>query len=137
MQYEMLLASGSIHADELSMTTRGSDSYIRYSGLSSVGMYDEKVRDILSKYEKSWLAITEIDMLSTFSGSSESERLAFQMSQALSRMKLDDIESYLSDYPIWKETKSLGTIDGLATYEVALAKESIIAMADAFAEKST
>jgi hypothetical protein len=137
MEYEMLLSSGSVRADEMSMITRGSESYIQYSGLSSIGMYDEKVRDILAKYEKSWLAITEMDMLSTLSGSTESEKLAFQLSQALSRMKLEDIEKYLSKYPIWRETKSLGTVDGLATYEVTLAKESIIAMTDAFAEEST
>ena len=52
-------------------------------------------------------------------------------------MKLDEVEQYLTKYPLWKEKKSLGTVDGMAQFEVELARDNIIALVNEFSEKST
>lgn len=43
----------------------------------------------------------------------------------------------MTEYPLWKEKADLGVINGLQAYEVELAKENIVTLFDAFAQKAT
>jgi hypothetical protein len=137
IRYETLLASGSLEAKEASFISRGGDMYVKYDALDGVEMIDNAMKEVLSKYNNIWLALTEENLIDTLSGSSEEDIIAYQLSQALGKLKLDDIEYYLTKYPIWKETKSLGTKDGMTSFEVELATENIIALVNEFSEKST
>lgn len=111
--------------------------YVKYDGIEGAAMLEERMQEVLGKYNNVWLALTEKNLLDTLSGSSEEDIIAYQMSQALSKLKIEDAEMYLTKYPLWKETKPLGTENGLMKYEVELSKENIIALANEFSEKST
>jgi hypothetical protein len=137
LEYETLLASGSLIADELAITTLGKDVYMKYQGLSGRDLIEEAMSGIVRTYDNNWLALTEADLLASLSGSSEDEKLTYQMSQAFGRMTFDDIEGYLSKYPIWQETESLGEVDGLSISKVKLSHDSIMQIAEDFAKKST
>ena len=110
---------------------------MKWSNLTSTEMLDPESLKVIKKYENSWLSLTQEDIMATLSGASEDEIMTNKLSQAVTKMKLSDIESYLSKYPIWKETKDLGLAGELHSYEVAMNKENMLAMAKAFVKKST
>ena len=136
-EYQMFMGSGSIQAKEFAFTSKAGDLFMKWSGLASTEMLDPESLSIIKKYENSWLSLTEEDMMASLSGASEDEIMTNKLSQAMTKMTLSDIESYLTEYPIWKETKDLGTTGELHSYEVTLHKENMIAMAKAFVKKST
>lgn len=136
LQYETLLASGSLLAKQIEMVSQGGDAFFRYDGLSTFGLLGEEVLPVLEQYKNTWLALRTSDLDTSLSGSLEDE-MATKLSDALARMTLSDIESYLIEYPLWKEEKNLGMSGELMQYEVSLAKENILAMMDAFTKKAT
>jgi hypothetical protein len=132
----MLLSSGSLFATEFGIISHAGDTFFRYSGVGGYGMIDALISETLAKYDGSWLSVTEKDMLDSLSGSTD-EQFSYKLSQALSRLSLDDIENYLIEYPIWKETRALGSTDGLMGFEVELAKDHLITWLVHFIEQST
>lgn len=92
---------------------------------------------IFAKYNKKWISITAEDTFASLTGATEQERMQFQVSQMLSQLTLGEIESYLVQYPIWKETKDLGMSGALHQYSVELHRENIIALIEDFTKKAT
>lgn len=136
LQYETILASGSLLAKQLDMISQGGDAFFRYDGLSTFGLLGEEVLPVLEQYKNTWLALRASDLDGSLSGSVADETTT-QISDAIARMTLSDVESYLIEYPLWKEEKNLGMSGDLMQYEVSLAKENILAMMDAFTKKAT
>ncbi len=93
-----------------------------------------EVLAITKKYENTWLSVSQSELMGETNGESQTQN---QIAQALSRMSLDDVEKYLTDYPLWKEEKDLGETNGFHSYSVTLARESIIAIVEDFTKKAT
>jgi hypothetical protein len=135
LQYETILASGSLLAKQIDMISLGGDAFFRYDGLSTFGLLDEKSLGVIDQYKNIWLAISADEFDASLSGTEDES--AYKLSQALTRMTLSDIESYLTKYPLWKEEQNLGMSGDLMIYEVSLAKENLIAMMSAFTLEAT
>lgn len=119
------------------MISKAGDIFFRYINLESPEMIDSEMMKIFAKYNNNWLAMTKADILDSLSGSSEDDVLSYKISQALTELTLSDVEKYLTTYPIWKETKDLGMSGTLHQFEVELAKENLIAIAQDFSKKAT
>lgn len=75
--------------------------------------------------------------MTSLSGASESDILIQKISESIMKLSLKDIESYMTKYPLWKETKDLGMIGDRQSYEVILHKENILALISTFVMEST
>jgi hypothetical protein len=135
--FETLMASGNIDAKSLSLIAKWGDAFFRYADMSSAGMFEDTITSVLAKYNNTWLALTEADIESTLSWTSEEDILSYKISEALTKMNLTDVEWYLKKYPLWKETKDLGMVGEFHAYEVELSRENILAMMDEFTKKAT
>lgn len=135
--YEILGGSGSLKLDEMSIIAKAGDVFVRFAGIEGKELITPEMQAVLTKYNNTWLAMTEKDILDSMSGGTEEEIMSYQISQALTQMSLEDIEKYLTTYPIWKEIKSVGMSGSLHQYEVELAKENVIAIAKDFSKKAT
>lgn len=124
-------------AKKIAMISTGGDVFLRYEGLKDAGLMDASAGEILKKYQDTWLALSQDDIENSLSGSSEEEITSYKLSQALTQMTLDDIEKYLTKYPLLKEQKDLGMSGGLHLYEVVLAQENIISMINEFTKEAT
>lgn len=79
----------------------------------------------------------QADTLSDLSGSTETDMNTYKLSQSLSRMTLSDIETYMKEYPLLRETQDLGMSGSLHVYRVSLAKDAILALMSDFTTKAT
>ena len=137
LRYETLLASGSFLADSLDMISQGGDAFFRFDGVESLGLFGPEIVPVLEKYKNTWLAVTKTEFENSLSGSTTEDRIAYEISDALGRMTLTDMEDYLTRYLLWKEEKSLGMSGGLTVFEVSLSRENIRAMVSEFAKKAS
>ncbi len=136
--YTSLIGSESISLDELSIVSKGGDIFFRQSWWDQLqGFLPPELSQIFAKYNKKWISITAEDTFASLTGATEQERMQFQVSQMLSQLTLGEIESYLIQYPIWKETKDLGMSGALHQYSVELHRENIIALIEDFTKKAT
>ncbi len=132
--YALLGNEAKLQANSIDIVTRASDFFVRYSGLTLSNIITPEGADILKKYETKWLSVTRQELPGW---ATEAESRENQIAEALARMTLTDIESYLRDYPLWKEEKDLWEKDGMHAYEVTLHKENIVALVKAFTKKAT
>jgi hypothetical protein len=135
LRYETILASGSLLARQIDMMSQGGDVFFRYDGLSTFGLLDEAAMGVIDQYKNIWLALPTDAIDTSLSGSEDVA--TYKLSQALTRMTLSDVESYLTKYPLWKEEKNLGMSGVLMIYEVSLAKDNLLAMMGAFTLEAT
>lgn len=135
--YEMILGTGSFEADEVALLSKAGDTFFRLSGLKPTELIDTEVQKVLQKYDKVWLSLSAKDIESSFSGASQNDLMSYQISRAISTMTLADLESYMTQYPIWKNTKDLGVSGDIHSYAVEVNQENILAMTDAFVKKAT
>lgn len=77
---------------EFAVVTNVSDVFFRYDDLKSFGLIPTEANAIIEKYKNTWLMLTEAELESSLSGSTEDEILSYQISQALASMTLADIE---------------------------------------------
>lgn len=122
--FSSLVSSGSLSADEVGFISHSSDSFLSYKNLSDVGIIPDSVRAILKKYEWSWLNVME----KTQSGMSNEELMGYNIGKNIFKKSLADIEKYITDYPIWKDTADLGMSGSLHFWSVDLDRNNIVAL---------
>ena len=135
--YTSILSTGSLMIDDLSLISRTGDAFFKITNLSSENLLPPETVALLKKYEGKWLSYTAEDRMKALSGSTEEEQIQVQVSEMLSKMTIDDIEQYLTKYPIFKQTADLGMSGSLHNYSVELDRTNIIALADDFTRKAT
>lgn len=126
--YESLMGSGSLSLDQFGMISKSSDAYFFFNGLKD-SLLPEDMHTVLAKYEKTWLSWTKEDMRKTLSGASSDEILANTIVENLSQMTLDDLEKYLSKYPIFTHTADLGMSGSLHVFAVDLDRNAVLGLA--------
>lgn len=135
--YTSILSTGSLMIDDLSFVSKTGDAFFKITNLSSENLLPPETVTLLKKYEGKWISYTAETRMKLLSGSTEEERIQFQISEMLSKMTLDDVEQYLTKYPIFRQTADLGMSGSLHNYSVELDRTNIIALADDFTQKAT
>ena len=135
--YTSILSTGSLMIDDLSLISKTGDAFFKITNLSSENLLPLETVTLLKKYEGKWLSYTAEDRMKALSGSTEEEQIQIQISEMLSKMILDDVEQYLTKYPIFKQTADLGMSGSLHNYNVELDRTNIIALVDDFTQKAT
>ena len=135
--YTSILSTGSLMIDDLSLISKTGDAFFKLTNLSSENLLPPETVTLLKKYEGKWLSYTAEDRMKALSGSTEEEQIQIQISEMLSKMILDDVEQYLTKYPIFKQTADLGMSGSLHNYSVELDRTNIIALVDDFTQKAT
>lgn len=135
--YTSILSSGSLAADEVSLISKTGDAFVKTANVTSENLLPPEMLTILKKYDGKWLSYTAEDRKKELSGATDEEVAQFQVGEMLSKMTLDDIQNYLTKYPIWKQTADLGMSGSLHSYSVALNTQNIIALVDDFTQKAT
>ncbi len=135
--YTSILSTGSLMIDDLSLISKTGDAFFKITNLSSENLLPLETVTLLKKYEGKWLSYTAEDRMKALSGSTEEEQIQIQISEMLSKMTLDDVEQYLTKYPIFKQTADLGMSGSLHNYNVELDRTNIIALVDDFTQKAT
>lgn len=107
MAYEALIASGSVNLDTLGITTHEGDTYFRYENFRQSNMLSPDMFDIFGRYDKQWLSLTKKEVSDSFSGASTDDILSYRLSENLSSLTLDEVDEFLTKYPVLKETKDL------------------------------
>ena len=120
--YTSILSTGSLMIDDLSLISKTGDAFFKITNLSSENLLPLETVTLLKKYEGKWLS---------------EEQIQIQISEMLSKMTLDDVEQYLTKYPIFKQTADLGMSGSLHNYNVELDRTNIIALVDDFTQKAT
>lgn len=105
---------------------------MNYADLNAANLMTPEMVLVMKKYEKKWLAMTQTEMMGEDGNTGDAK-----IAQALSSLTLTEIEDYLTRYPIFQETKDLGMVGDLHSYEVTLAKENIVALMKEFTKKAT
>lgn len=135
--YTSILSTGSLMADDLSLISKTGDAFFKITNLSSENLLPPETVALMKKYEGKWLSYTAEDRMKALSGATEEERVQFQISEMLSKMTLEDVEQYLTKYPIFKQTADLGMSGSLHNYSVELDHTNILALVDDFTQKAT
>lgn len=123
--FSSLVSSGSLSADEVGIISHSSESFLSFKNLSDVGIIPEAARTIIKKYEWEWLNIME----KTQSGMTNEELMGYNIGTNIFKKSLADIEKYITDYPIWKDTADLGMSGSLHFWSVDLDRNNIVALA--------
>ncbi len=122
--FTSLVSSGSLSADEIGFLSHGTDSYLSYKNITDTGLMTDEMRTIVKKYQNTWLSLidnSEEDM-------SENELMAYNFTQNVMKKSLSDVEKYLTDYPLFKETADLGMSGSLHFWSVDLDRANIVAL---------
>lgn len=135
--YTSLMSSGSLRADQASFISKSGDAFFRIAGLTATDILPPDTVALLQKYDGKWLSQTAADRLIALSGATEEERVQYQVGEMFSKMTLDDIEGYLTKYPLWKETADLGMSGSLQGYSVELDRANLLALIEDFTTKAT
>jgi hypothetical protein len=126
--FESIVSSGSLSLKNLDLISKSSDLYASYAGLSDVWLLTPELRKVFTDYSGKWLSWTQADANSYLSGSSAEDVAISRMSENISQMKLSDIEAYLIQYPLWKQTDSIGMQDGYETFSVILDRDHLMSI---------
>ena len=102
--YTSLVSSGSISADEIGFAGHGADTYISYKNIVDAGMMTDDIKKVLAKYENTWLSLSEQANI----GMTPDELAGYNMGRNILTKSLADIEKYVTDYPILRDTADLG-----------------------------
>lgn len=122
--FSSLVSSGSLTADELGVISHNGESYVSFKNIVDVGMMSEDVKQVLKKYEGTWLNM----MAKSEGGMSPEELMGYNIGKNLVTKSLDDIEKYITDYPIWKETADLGMSGSMHYWTVEIHRENIVSL---------
>lgn len=133
-----IVSSGSITADDIGMIAKTGDSYFFLKGINATSdTIDTSMLSVIKKYENTWLSLTRAEMTESFSGSEGVDALSYKVTENLAALTLDDIESYLTKYPVLRSTKDLGMSGSLQSYEVALDTEAMVNLVSDFGARVT
>ncbi len=122
--FSSLISSGSLTADELGVVSHNGESYVSFKNIVDVGMMGDDVKQVLKKYEGTWL-----NMMAKSEGEmSPEELMGYNIGKNLVTKSLDDIEKYITDYPIWKETADLGMSGSVHYWAVEIHRENIVSL---------
>lgn len=123
--FESMVNTSTFEAKKLSLVTIGGDLYMLYDGIKT-SMLPPEALDIFNKYNNKWLSYTEADMNRTFSGATVEDELSRIISKNISEMTLDDVRTYLTEYPILKQEKLLSSSGSKHEFEVSLDKDKLV-----------
>lgn len=130
LSYDAQVESGSLALESFGITSLKNDAYFLFSGLTQSNILGSSMMDVLAKYENTWLSLTEKDMDKALEGMTSDEILSYQISEVLSRWTLEDVQGYLTKYPLFTQTGDLGMSGGLQGYAVVPNNDNIIALFD-------
>lgn len=122
--FTSMINSGSLSADEVGIISHEGDSYISYKNLLDSGLIPENMKEILKKYENSWMNLvskTQADMTTE-------ELMGYNIGKNLVTKSLTDIEKYITEYPIWKDTTDLGMSGSLHYWSVEIDRGNITSL---------
>jgi len=119
------VSSGSISADEVGIISHNSESFLSFKNINDEGVIPTAVKSIIKKYEGRWLNI----MGKTNTDMSNEELIGYNIGKNIFMKSLTDIEKYITDYPIWKDTADLGMSGSLHIWSVDLDRTNIVALA--------
>ncbi len=123
--FTSIISSGSLSADEVWLISHSGESFVSYKNLLDVGTIPEEAKSVLKKYENTWLSI--------FSKSQEElsadELIGYNIGKNLVTKSLSDLEKYITDYPIWKNTADLGMSGSMHYWAVEIDNKNIVSLA--------
>lgn len=137
LNYESLMGTGGIEAKELGLISQDGDAYFLFKGLSDTTLLTPEMLDVFKTYDGKWLSWTRDDAMRSLSGASADEILATTVVNNLSKMRLADVEKYLTEYIIWKPTGSPTQSGSLQVYPVDLDRDAIIGLVGAINQDLT
>lgn len=123
--FASLVSSGSISADEVGIISHNSESFLSFKNINDEGVIPTAVKSIIKKYEGRWLNI----MGKANTDMSNEELIGYNIGKNIFMKSLTDIEKYITDYPIWKDTADLGMSGSLHIWSVDLDRTNIVALA--------
>jgi hypothetical protein len=116
--------SGSLSVDELGIISHNADSYMSYKNIVDIGMIPEQTKEIIKKYENTWLNIAEkspTDM-------SSEELMGYTIGKNIFMKSTSDIEKYATEYPLLKSTADLGMSGSLHMFSIEIDRANILAL---------
>ncbi|NRH20938.1 hypothetical protein HOO68_02755 [Candidatus Gracilibacteria bacterium] len=122
--FTSLVSSGSLSADEFGVMSHGGESYISYKNLTDVGVMSDDIKQVLKKYEGTWMNI----MSKSQEDMSSEELMGYNIGKNLVTKSLDDIEKYITEYPVWKDTADLGMSGSVHYWAVEIHRENIVSL---------
>lgn len=128
LNYESLMGTGGIQAKELGLISHEGDAYFLLQWLRDTPLLTAEMMNVFKNYDGKWLSWTRDDAMKSLSGASAEEVLATTIVNNLSKMKLSDIENYLTKNIIWKPTGKATQSGSLVLYPVDLDRDAIIAL---------
>lgn len=87
-------------------------------------MMSDDIKKVLKKYENNWLSLIE----KSSSAMTTKELMEYTIARNLTTKSLSDIEKYLTDYPILRDTADLGMSGSLHFWSVELDRAHILAL---------
>ncbi len=87
------------------------------------------MREVFAKFDGTWLSWTREDARAGITDPIELQ--AMTILENLSKMNKKQIQSYLTDYPIWTSTEDMGMSGALHVYRVQLDREKAFTLLDA------
>lgn len=122
--FTSLVNSGSLSVDELGIVSHNADSYMSYKNIVDIGMIPEQTKEIIKKYENTWLNIAEkspTDM-------SSEELMGYTIGKNIFMKSTSDIEKYATEYPLLKSTADLGMSGSLHMFSIEIDRANILAL---------
>lgn len=123
--FESIVNTSTFEAKKMSLMTIGGDLYVLYDTIKT-SLLPPEAMTVFDKYNNTWLSYTEADMNAAFSWDTMEDELSRIISQNISDMTLDDVRTYLTEYPILKEETMLSASGTKQAYEVSLDKDKLV-----------
>lgn len=87
-------------------------------------MMSDDIKTVLKKYENSWLSLAA----KPDTNISGEDLVSYNIARNLTTRSLSDIEKYLTEYPILRDTADLGMSGSLHVWTVEIDRENIVSL---------
>lgn len=124
--FTSLMGTNSVTADEVGIVSYNGDSYASYKNIVDINadLIPEKIKEILKKYNGKWMNL----MAENPANMSSEELMGYNIGKNLVTRSFTDLEKYITDYPIWKDTADLGMSGSLHYWSVELDRPQVVSL---------
>lgn len=126
LQYDGLAGSGSLSFDKLGLISEAGNLHVLYKNLQDAGLSTPEMREVFKKFDGTWLSWTREEARASITDPAELQ--AMNMLENLAKVDKEQIEKYLTEYPVWKSTEDMGMSGALHMYKVELDREKVLSL---------